>query len=120
MHQIDSTLRIGAYIYVFLEPETDCKWETRLHKYDQLHRKQYSTKKTSIDAYWCISACCLILSILKLDYKNIGFMFYLTIMGQIIILIICVYLFVKKRPDYAITKEKYINEWLEIQKGETA
>lgn len=120
MHQIDSTLRIGAYIYVFLEPETDCKWETRLHKYDQLHRKQYSTKKTSIDAYWCISACCLILSILKLDYKNIGFMFYLTIMGQIIILIICVYLFVKKRPDYAIIKEKYINEWLEIQKGETA
>ena len=47
-------------------------------------------------------------------------MFYLTIMGQIIILIICVYLFVKKRPDYAITKQKYINEWLEIQKGETA
>ena len=45
MHQIDSTLRIGAYIYVFLEPETDCKWKTRLHKYDQLHRKQYSIKK---------------------------------------------------------------------------
>lgn len=45
MHQIDSTLRIGAYIYVFIEPETECQWETRLYKYDQLHKNQYSTKK---------------------------------------------------------------------------
>lgn len=118
MHQIDSTLRIGAYIYVFLEPGTDCKWETRLHKYDQLHKNQYSTKKTSIEAYWYVSICCLLLSVVKLDYANINFMFYITITGQVIILIICIYLFIKKRPDYGSTKEKYINEWLEIQKQE--
>lgn len=118
MHQIDSTLRIGAYIYVFLEPGTDCKWETRLHKYDQLHKKQYSTKNTSIEAYWYVSICCLLLSVMKLEYSNINFMFYITIAGQIIVLIICIYLFIKKRPDYASVKEKYINEWLEIQKEE--
>lgn len=118
MHQIDSTLRIGAYIYVFLEPGTDCKWETRLHKYDQLHKRQYSTKKTSIEAYWCVSVCCLLLSVIKLDYTNIDFMFYITIIGQIIVLMICIYLFIKKKPDYLSTKEKYINEWLEIQKEE--
>lgn len=27
MHQVDSTMRIGAYIYVFLEPGTDCQWK---------------------------------------------------------------------------------------------
>ena len=118
MHQIDSTMRIGAYIYVFLEPETDCKWETRLLKYDQMHKKQYSTKKTSIDAYWCVSIGCLLLSVIRLDYANINLMFYVTIILQILILIICSYLFIKKRPDYAVAKEKYINEWLEIRKIE--
>ena len=43
MHQVDSTMRIGAYIYVFLEPETECQWETRLLRYDNLHRNQEST-----------------------------------------------------------------------------
>lgn len=118
MHQVDSMMRIGAYIYVFLEPETDCKWETRLYKYDQLHKNQYSTKKTSIDTYCCMSFVCLLLSIIKLDYANIDLMFYVTIIGQLIAAITCAYFFIKKRPDYASRKEKYINEWLEIQKEE--
>lgn len=45
-------------------------------------------------------------------------MFYVTIIGQIIVAVICVYLFIKKRPDYVETKQKYVNEWLEIQKEE--
>lgn len=118
MHQIDSTLRIGAYIYVFLEPGTECKWETRLHKYDQLHKNQYSTKKSSIDAYWCVSFSCLLLSIIKLDFTNMNIMFYVTIIGQIMATVICIYLFIKKRSDYAETKQKYINEWLEMKKEE--
>lgn len=118
MHQIDSTLRIGAYIYVFIEPETECQWETRLYKYDQLHKNQYSTKKSSIDAYWCVSIVCLLLSIVNLDYTNWNLMFYVTIIGQIIVVVICGYLFIKKRPDYVETKQKYVNEWLEIQKEE--
>ena len=36
MHQIDSTMRLGAYIYVFIEPGSECQWETRLYKYDNL------------------------------------------------------------------------------------
>lgn len=118
MHQVDSTIRIGAYIYVFLEPNTDCQWETRLLKYDKLHRNQYSTKRTSIDAYWYVSICCLFLSIIKLNYDNIGFEFCVTIIAQIIVLIDCIWIFVKKRPDYLKLKEKYIKEWKEIQDAE--
>lgn len=44
MHQIDSVMRIGAYIYVFIEPGTECQWETRLYKYDNSHKNQYSKK----------------------------------------------------------------------------
>lgn len=115
MHQIDSTMRIGAYIYVFIEPETECQWETRLYKYDNLHKREYSTKKSSIDPYWFVSFCCLTLSVLKLDYCHRDANFYLTVVAQIIVLISCMYLFIKKRPDYLITKERYINEWKEIQ-----
>lgn len=119
MHQIDSTMRLGAYIYVFLEPGTDCQWETRLLEYDKIHKNQYSTKKTSIDSYWCVSFSCLVLSILKLNYDHIGIDFYITIAAQILILMICIYIFLKKRPDYLKQKEKYIEEWKEVQKRES-
>lgn len=115
MHQVDSSMRLGAYIYVFLEPETACQWETRLLEYDKLHSNQYSTKKSSIDPYWCVSFCCLALSIIKLDFSNRNYDFYFTIIAQAIITIICVYIFVKKRPDYLETKQKYIAEWKKIQ-----
>jgi len=115
MHQIDSVMRMGAYIYVFLEPGTECQWETRLYQYDRLHRNQYSTKKTSIDVYWAMSLCCLFLSIVKLDYCNKGFDFYFTIILQIVIFITCTYMFIKKRPDYLSVKEHYIDEWEEIK-----
>ena len=118
MHQIDSTMRLGAYIYVFLEPGTDCQWETRLLEYDKLHKNQYSTKKTSVDPYWCVSLCCLVLSILKVDYCNRNLDFYITIAIQIIILVLCIYFFTMKRYDYLKTKEKYIKEWKEIQENE--
>ena len=118
MHQVDSTMRLGAYIYVFIEPETSCQWETRLYKYDCLHRNQYSTKQISIDPYWCISFCCFILSILKLNYIYRDLNFYFTVVIQIILLIVCIYIFVNKRFDYLAMKEKYISEWKEIQKLE--
>ncbi len=118
MHQIDSTMRIGTYIYVFIEPGTDCQWETRLYKYDCLHRNQYSTKKPSIDPYWCISFCCLALSVLKLKGIPLNLNFYLTVLMQIILIIICIYIFTNKRVDYLTIKEKYINEWKEIQRLE--
>lgn len=118
MHQIDSTLRIGAYIYVFLEPGTECQWETRIYKYDKKHRNEYSTKKSSIDPYWCVSLCCLILSIIYLDFIKIDIMFFLTIMFQATVLITSIYVFITKRVDYEKTKEKYINEWKSIKKNE--
>lgn len=92
-----------------------CQWETRLLEYDRLHKNEYSTKKTSIDPYWCVSICCLILSVLELDYCSIEIDFYITIMVQVLILIICIWIFIKKRPDYLKLKEKYIKEWQEIK-----
>lgn len=65
-----------------------------------------------------MSFCCLLLSVLKLDYLNRNFDFYITVIAQIVILIVCVYIFLKKRPDYLSVKEKYINEWKEIQEIE--
>ena len=118
MRQIDSMMRLGTYIYVFLEPGTDCKWETRLLEYDKLHKNQYSTKKSLINSYWSVSLCCIALSVLKLDYCNRNFWFYFTIILQLIILIICSYLFLRKRIDYLAVKEKYIKEWEEIRKIE--
>lgn len=111
MHQIDSTLRIGAYIYVFLEPGTECKWETRLYKYDQLHKNQYSTKKTSIEAYGYVSICCILLSVIKLDYTNIDLMFCTTVVGQMLVSVICIYLFVKKKTWLFKSKRK-IHKWM--------
>lgn len=93
MHQIDSAMRLGAYIYVFIEPGSECQWETRLYQYDNLHKNQYSTKKSSIDPYWCMSFCCLLLSVLKLNFCNMNFDFYVTVIFQIVILIVCIYIF---------------------------
>lgn len=118
MHQIDSTMRLGAYIFVFIEPKTDCQWETRLYKYDCIHKGQYSTKASSIDPYWYISFCCFALSLFKLDYLDRNLDFYITLFLQIVILVICVYLFTKKRCDYLSVKEKYIEEWMEIKRIE--
>lgn len=118
VHQIDSTLRLGAYIYVFIEPQTECQWETRLLEYDKLHKNQYSTKKSSISPYWCISLSCLALSVLYLNYNNRDFMFYITILIQIIILVLCIYLFINKTPNYLETKKEYIEEWKEIKRIE--
>lgn len=115
MHQIDAMLRIGTYIYIFIEPNTECQWETRLYTYGKLHRNEYSTKNVSIDAYVMLSVCCITLSLLKLDFKKCDFNFYLTIVLQIIILGVCIYLFKTKRFDYSERKDKYIKEWKDIK-----
>lgn len=67
-----------------------------------------------------MSFCCLLLSIVKLDYTNIDLSFIITVLAQIIILCLCCILFLKKRPDYLKVKEKYINEWKEVQRLENA
>lgn len=66
----------------------------------------------------CISLCCIAFSVMKLDYANRNLNFYLVVAMQIVILVVCIYLFVKKRPDYLKLKEKYISDWKEIQAKE--
>lgn len=117
MHQIDSTLRIGAYIYVFLEPVMDIKWETNLYEYDRLHKNQYSTKKSSIDPYVVMSICCIVLSVVNLDFSNIcRWDMFGCIVAQMILLVYSLWCFKTKHIDYLKTKEKYIEEW-EMVKG---
>ncbi len=117
MHQVDSTLRIGAYIYVFLEPITNIKWETNLYRYDTLHENQYSTKKTSIEPYVVVSFCCIALSIANLNYSNIGdWDMCLCVCAQIILAACCWWAFYTKHVDYIKTKKKYIQEWEEVKR----
>lgn len=118
MSQVKSMMRTVAYIYVFLEPNTECKWETRLYERDKLHRIQHNSKKTSIDPYWGVSICCIALSVLNLNFKCIDYKFYLSVSLQFLILLVCIYVFIKKRPDYYKVKSKYISEWREIKRRE--
>lgn len=116
MHQIDSTMRIGAYIYVFLEPEIDIKWETNLYQYDILHKNQESTKKSSIDPYVIMSICCLVLSFINLDFSNIHKWDMLScFFAQVALALYSFWCFKSKHLDYLETKEKYIEEWKSIK-----
>ncbi len=117
-HQFDLILRMGAYISVFLEPGTDCRWETRLFEYDELYQDKYSTKSISANAYISISSCCLLLSMLHLDLKNINVEFFVTCIIQLILLLVCIYLFLIKKMNNLVLKENYIREWREIQRNE--
>ena len=117
-HQFDSILRIGAYINVFLEPGTDCQWETRLYEYDNLHKNKYSTKNMSTYSYVSISLCCLLLSMLYSDCKKIDVEFIVTLIAQVIAFFMCIYSFVIKKMDNLSVKEKYLREWREIQRNE--
>lgn len=118
MDQVKAMMRKVTYIYVFLEPDTECKWETRLYARDKLHQKRHISEKTSVDSYWGVSICCMALSVFFLTSETFGFKFCLTLCLQIIICVICVFLFFKKRPDYYNLKRKCIAEWRAIQKKE--
>lgn len=118
MHQVDSTARIGAYISVFIEPETDCQWETRLLKYEKTYKNNNRNKESLINPYWCISFGCIILSFMKLNYYNRNINFYIIFAEQIFAFVLCVFVFIKKNVNSLETKEKYIKEWNEIKKDE--
>ena len=112
MEKLNSQMRISAYIFVFLEPKTECHWETRLYKHIILHKDNYKRKLIPADPYWYLSFGCLSLSVLKLNFANRDYDFYLTIIFQIILLFLIIYVFAKRRLSSIALKEKYINEWM--------
>lgn len=115
LSEIINTLRIGTYIMVFIESTSkELNWESRLYKYDQT----YLPKKAKLNSFSSLCFCCLILSILHLDFTTRTLQFYITILLQIIVLIFGLYLFITKRPDYAQTKRKYIENWQTIKKSD--
>ena len=64
-NQTRSTLRIGAYIMVFMEKDKP-GWETRLAEYDA----KYSPENPNISPHIFITVCCFCLCIFELDYSN--------------------------------------------------
>lgn len=118
MHQVDSTARIGAYILVFIEPETECQWETRLLKYERTYKKDNRNKESLINPYWCISFGCVLLSFMKLDYYNRNINFYIILAEQIFAFVLWVFVFMKNNVNSLEAKEKYRKEWNEIKKEE--
>lgn len=111
--QTSSTLRIGAYIMVFIETD-EPGWETRLAKYDE----KFSPENPSVSPHIFISVCCFCLCIFNLDYSNfLSKETIIRLIVAIIYLIVCVIILSVKKVDYGKEKKKYIDEWKEI-KGE--
>lgn len=79
MDEYDSIIRIATYIYVFLEPNTECYWETRLYKHEILKSRKNCKRRMSTEPYWYLSFGCLFLSLLKLNWSCMNFNFFLTI-----------------------------------------
>lgn len=116
IQKIDSTLRTGTYMLVFLEPYLDIKWETNLYKYDKKYKNDFSTKKINIDSFVILSAICVILSIINLNFKQIEQPeVWGCIIFQLILVFYCIWSFYTRRIDYALRKEKYIKEWEQIK-----
>ena len=118
IYESHTMMRIGAYIYVFIEPGTDCQWDTRLLKYDNIPENRFDFSKFRIDSYMLLSFFCLTFSIMKLDYSYIDYKFCFTVVIQIIIFFICIYLFEFKRPNYIKIKKMYIDKWELIHRQE--
>lgn len=116
IEKIDSTLRTGTYMLVFLEPYLDIKWETNLYKYDKKYKNDFSTKKINIDSFVILSVVCIVLSIINLNFKQIQKPeVWGCIIFQFVLVIYCIWIFFTRRIDYTLRKEKYIKEWEQIK-----
>ena len=119
IQKIDSTIRTGTYMLVFLEPYIDIKWETKLYEYDKKYRRDFSVKKINIDSFVILSGVCIIMSVINLDLQQIGkFDVWGCIITQLFLSLYSIWVFCSKRVDYVSRKEKYIEEWKQIKNSE--
>ena len=112
--QARSTLRIGAYIMVFMEKD-EPGWETRLAEYDA----KFSPENPNISPHIFITVCCFCLCIFELDYNNfVSRGTIIRLIVAILYLIICTVILGTKKVDYGKEKKKYIDQWMEIKEEE--
>lgn len=113
VEQTLSTLRIGAYLYVFIEG-VEFNWETRLKKFDDT----YKSKSPPINPYISLSAISTILVFAFQDYsmKIHYILFRLGI--AVLAFIISAFIIRIKQINYLTEKQKYIHLWMEIKKME--
>jgi hypothetical protein len=112
------TLRIGSYIYVFIEKNyTEINWETRLIKYDKLLSSYNKHRKIPNDAYIFVSFTCILLSIIYTSKNDIYELTICTIL-QTILGLLSIYCFIIRRVDYTKEKNQYIKEWKIIKEKE--
>lgn len=113
-NQTRSTLRIGAYIMIFMEKD-EPGWETRLAEYDA----KFSPENPNISPHIFITACCFCLCIFELDYSNfVSRGTIVRLIVAILYLIICTVILGTKKVDYGKEKKKYIDQWTEIKAEE--
>lgn len=115
INKTSSMIRIGAYLYVFLEGD-NFKWETRLIKYDELFlRKRKGETMVNIRPYIFTTTCCFLLFFMKLDYTNVDkSLFFRVVAGLIYYIYSLRYIYINK-IDYKEEKKRYIKEWRDIQ-----
>lgn len=112
-------LRIGAYIYVFIEKSTNIHWEQRIRQYDFI-KESSKHSPFSLGAYSGISFLCVFLSFLYTDHSMINFSNVFCTILQIVLLIVSSYMFVIKKPNYKEIKEQYILEWEAVKETENS
>ncbi len=110
-------MRIGAYILVFVEEDTEINWERRLNTYDTIFNKN-KHKFVPLNAYFGVSILCVFLSALNLNYQEWDISCLLCLIAQIMLAIISVILFIIVSPNYIKMKDQYIKEWIEIKRVE--
>lgn len=75
-------------------------------------------KKASTNSYIIMSLICIILSIVNLDFGDIGrWDVVLCIIVQVCLLAYCFWCFKTKKINYIRTKEEYIEQWKQVKEG---
>ena len=96
-------LRIGAYIFVFLENQDNICWESRLIMYDEQF-KQNSHKHIPLNTYLGLSLLCVTLSVVNTNYSNFDVYSIICLIFQVLLAVSSVILFSFMSPNYAKIK----------------
>lgn len=113
------TLRIGAYINVFLEEKTDIHWESRLASYDTIFAKN-KHRRIPLNAYAGLSFLCIFLSAMHTDYATFDGYRKICLATQASLTVFCIILYLVKAPDYIKMKRECLAQWKKVKSAELA
>ncbi|MCD7882760.1 MAG: hypothetical protein LUI87_03490 [Lachnospiraceae bacterium] len=110
-------IRKGAYLLVFCEPYIDIEWERRLFQEDMADASANKIKKPVVSHFMLLTLCCLVLSVLYLDFSDLkekslwvdaGLIAVFTVLTVVIVL--------RNRVDYLEEKIVQKERWEEVKK----